>query len=120
MKRQKSRLMTQFKPVCREDKARDWAKVIQVRVRFRDDRSVITDAASLLFADEFWHELERRRRPIIDIMATPGSDAVEWLLKAKGGALIDANAPPDITKPEEPNAGAEAEVEPADHTDRAQ
>ena len=95
----------ELRPVSREDKVREWGVAIRARLRYQGG-DPIPDGVAADYGDRFWKALERRHVPILDIVATDGKAAADWVLAADGETGLLIRAGTTITNLEDPNASA--------------
>ena len=82
----------EFVPMSRAGKIREWAEVIQVMLRDREDGGVLADLVALGYAERFWATLEAAQMPVADIMVMSGANAANWTLATYKKDLIAAGA----------------------------
>jgi hypothetical protein len=86
----RNRCGPEYRPVCREEKIKEWAEAIKSTVRSRAG-TALTDDEAASYADWYWRFLAASQMPVKEVMETPGTAAVKWLLITADGVLLDTS-----------------------------
>lgn len=89
----------EYKPVCREEKIKEWTEVIRVAVRYRNGGDVIANGEATSYAEQYWQSLTNLNVPVKDIAATPGILAAEWTLATHTNLIATADVVVKTKKP---------------------